>query len=425
VRVDILAIGSEGDVRPNVALGRGLQQAGHRVRIVALHGFDELVGANGLEYLPIARSPREIAATAEGREWVQDRGSTAGFIRGFVRIAREFIDSGVAAYWQASRDVDALIVTAMGLPIGVHVAERMGVPLLRVSFAPTRHDWANRRDVLATVRGNASAFVWAACRLLMWTQVRATTNATRAKILGLGPLASSDPFRAMDRAGVPILDAYSPSVVPRAAHLEPWLHITGYWFLEAPSSWTPPPVLADFLESGPTPVFVGFGSTPFPSADGATDLVVRALAAARRRGIVVAGGSGLATGRLTDDVLSVDSVPHDWLLPRVGCAVHHGGAGVTGAALRAGLPSVVVPIFGDQPFWGRRVHELGAGPKPIRARQLTAEKLAAAIRRASYPEVQVRAAALGQEIRRENGVARSVAIIRDYVGGFARARRVS
>ena len=169
-------------------------------------------------------------------------------------------------------------------------------------------------------------------------------------------------------------------------------------------------------------MFVGFGSTPFPQAEAATNLVVDALQRAGQRGIVVAGSSGLATGRLTDEVLSVDEVPHDWLLPKVSAAVHHGGAGVTGAALRAGLPSVVVPVFGDQPFWSERVYALGAGPKPIPARRLTAERLAAAIRATVDPDMRHRAASVSVSIRQEDGVAGAVRAIEEYAGAWPHDR---
>jgi sterol 3beta-glucosyltransferase len=186
--------------------------------------------------------------------------------------------------------------------------------------------------------------------------------------------------------------------------------VTGYWFLDDAPGWVPGE-LVDFLRSGPPPLLVGFGSTPFPEPERATDLVVRALTSARQRCVVVSGGSGLATGRLTDDILGIDFVPHDWVLPQVCAVVHHGGAGVTGAAIRAGLPSVVVPVFADQPFWAQRVFELGVGPPPIPARKLTADALASAVRLTTSPGMRRRAAALGARVRAENGVARAVEAI--------------
>ena len=139
--------------------------------------------------------------------------------------------------------------------------------------------------------------------------------------------------------------------------------------------------------------------------------MVQALTRAGQRGVVVSGGSGLATGRLSDNVFGVESIPHGWLFSRLSAAVHHGGAGVTGAALRAGLPSVVVPVFADQPFWGNRVFQLGAGPRPIPAKNLTADNLTVAIRAVAGQEMRRAAAALGEQIRKEDGVARALEIL--------------
>ena len=114
---------------------------------------------------------------------------------------------------------------------------------------------------------------------------------------------------------------------------------------------------------------------------------------------------------------SIDAAPFDWLFPRVAAVVHHGGAGTTGAGLAAGKPSVIVPFFADQPFWAWRVAALGAGPQPILKRQLTAERLAAAITEATTsPAIRARADALGRQIRAEDGIGEVVA----FLGGQGR-----
>jgi sterol 3beta-glucosyltransferase len=413
MRIDILAIGSLGDVQPYVALGLGLQKVGHRVRIVTLADFEDLIRSRGLDHLSILGSRQEI----EGRDWVAHRTSSFGFLRGLMDAVASLIEAGIASYWPACRDVDALIVSTLGLVFGgPHIAEGLRVPLIRAQIFP-RYDWRARRNLVAAVRGEWIDILVAVGRLLLWSKARRSTNAARRKILALPPLPLREPFGALDHKRIPLLQAYSPAVVPRPPHWGDWLHVTGYWFLDDPPGWTPPGELVDFLRSGPAPVFVGFGSNPFPDPETATKLVARSLARAGQRGVVVAGGSGLATGRLTDEVLSLESVPHNWLFPQVCAAVHHGGAGVTGAALRAGLPSVVVPVFADQPFWGQRVFKLGAGPRPIPAKRLTEGALASAIRATTSKEMRRRAAALGEQIRGEDGVARAVEAIDEHVAG--------
>lgn len=418
MRIDILAIGSRGDVQPYVALGLGLQSAGHCVRIVTLGGFDDLVRGRGLDHLSISGSPAEIANTPAGRDWIERRASNAGFLRGFVRVAGPLIEAGIADYWNACRNTEALIVSPMGLLVAIHVAERLRVPLIRAQLAPP-YDWAGRKDLLTAVRSDCTAFVGAVFHFLLWSMLRRRTNAARLKILGLPPLALTAPLRAMESKRFPLLAGYSPAVVPRPPEWGNWIHVTGYWFLNDLPDWAPPAELVDFLKSGPPPVFGGFGSTPFPQPEAAIDLVIRALASAGQRGVLIAGGSGLPTGRLSDDVYSVDFAPHGWLFPQVSAAVHHGGAGVTGAALRAGLPSVVVPVFADQPFWGQRVFKLGVGPRPIPARQLTKGALADAIRATTGKEMRARAAVLGERIRGENGVGCAVDAIDQLVRAAA------
>ncbi len=419
MRIDILAIGSRGDVQPFIALGLGLRMAGHAVRVVTLDGFEGLVRGCGLDHLSIGRSPREIAGSTAGREWVKRRGSTTGFMNGFVRVATSLIEAGVNSYWGACQDVEALIVSGMGLLVGVHIADRLRVPLIRVQLSPfarTHYDWAGRKTLLTAVRGEWTAFLHAVFRRLIWSKLRPTANEVRQEVLSLPPLTSGDPFSAMDRKRLLVLDAYSPTVVPRPPDWGEWVQVTGYWFLKEPSGWTPPDGLLDFLRSGQRPVFFGFGSTPFPNPEATTSLIVRSLARSRLRGVVLAGGSGLPIGRLSDDVLSLDSAPHGWLFSQVSAAVHHGGAGVTGAALCAGLPSVVVPVFGDQPFWGERVFRLGAGPRPIPARRLTENELVSALQATNREEMRRRAAVLGDRIRGEKGVLRAVEIIHERLG---------
>ena len=143
-----------------------------------------------------------------------------------------------------------------------------------------------------------------------------------------------------------------------------------------------------------------------------TDIVIRALELAGQRGILLNGWGGFDTRNLPETIMRVESVPHEWLFPRMAAVVHHGGAGTTAAGLRSGVPSIVIPYMGDQSFWARRVYALGVGPKPIRRKKLTAENLAQAITQAMEDEeIRRKAKQLGEKIRAENGVGRTIEII--------------
>jgi sterol 3beta-glucosyltransferase len=220
----------------------------------------------------------------------------------------------------------------------------------------------------------------------------------------------------LPRAREPVLNGWSRHILPRPPDWAAWLEVTGYWFLDRPKDWQPPSGLADFIEAGPRPVSVGFGSMVGGGAEELTDTVVRALRRAGRRGVLVSGFGGFSNADLPDDLFKVEEVPYDWLFPRVAAAVHHGGAGTTALSLRAGTPTVVMPFFTDQSFWGARVAGLGAGPRPIPRAKLSTKRLAAAILQATTDaRVGERARILGEKIRAEDGVARAVEAFHRHV----------
>jgi sterol 3beta-glucosyltransferase len=243
---------------------------------------------------------------------------------------------------------------------------------------------------------------------LFWQSFR--TPATRAIKDHLRRSTSFwGPFGEMARQREPILYGWSPSVLPQPPDWGGWLHTTGYWFLERRGEWQAPQELTDFLDSGPPPIFIGFGSMNNIDPERLTDIVLRALELTGQRGILDTGWGGMGDADLPNSVFRVEDLPHDWLFERVTAAVHHGGAGTTSASLRAGIPTVVVPFFADQPFWGWRVAELGVGPEPISRRLISVEQLANAIRRAtSDHDMRARAGALARRIRGEYGIERAV-----------------
>jgi UDP:flavonoid glycosyltransferase YjiC (YdhE family) len=193
--------------------------------------------------------------------------------------------------------------------------------------------------------------------------------------------------------------------------------VVGYWWPSIPAAWQPPAELVRFLESGPTPIYLGFGSLMLPAEQSAelSELVAEAVRAAGVRAVVQAGGAGLdVTG---PDMITVGSVPHEWLFDRVCAVAHCCGAGTAGAGLRAGLPTVAIPSpGGDQPFWANRLHRLGAATTPIPRPRLTADKLARAIDTAlNDPRLRSRAVELAEQIATEDGGACAVAAVEQRV----------
>ncbi|MCA9915449.1 MAG: glycosyltransferase family 1 protein, partial [Anaerolineae bacterium] len=220
-------------------------------------------------------------------------------------------------------------------------------------------------------------------------------------------------FRKAIHLPYPVAYGFSPQVYPRPQDWGEHLKITGYWFLD--EDFNPPAELVDWLEAGEAPVYIGFGSMTSRNPEQTTEIVIDSIRKTGKRCILLSGWAGIGNSDLPDHIYKIDSIPHHWLFPQMSAIVHHGGAGTTAAALRSGKPSIVVPHFGDQFFWARRVHTIGAGTKSIPRKQLTAERLAEAIQKASSDStMQQRAAQIGVEIKQEDGVQRAIRFFEEY-----------
>jgi UDP:flavonoid glycosyltransferase YjiC (YdhE family) len=420
MRIAIVTVGSLGDVQPYIALGSGLLGAGHRVRLATHAHYEASARSHGLDFFPLPGDSRAILASDAGRRWQDTGRNVFRFVRGFLHVAEPLMTQVLAQCWLACRDAELIIASVLGFLPSYQVAEKLGVPLVPAFYVPLSPTRAFPTVMLArdpALGGTFNRWTHLVAGQLLWEPLRPALNRLRREVLDLAPLASRRVTREFFAERWQILYGYSPAVLPKPADWGDRIHVTGYWFLDRPSAWQPPPGLVEFLGAGPPPVYVGFGSMQPPNAAAKTALVVRALAAAKKRGVLLTGRGGLRSDELPDGVFGVESVPHDWLFPRVEAAVHHGGAGTTAAALRAGIPSVVVPFFADQPFWGWQLARLGVAPRPIPHRRLTAQRLADAIRAAtSERDVKQRAAALGASIRADDGVARAVEAIRRHWG---------
>jgi len=264
---------------------------------------------------------------------------------------------------------------------------------------------------------------------IIWLLIRRGVNRWRAS-LGLPPLSWWDlpgPFARARRQGLPVLCGFSSHVVPRPADWGPNVHVTGYWVDPPPASWAPPEELAAFLEAGPPPVYVGFGSWEPGDASEVHRLAVAALRHAGMRGVL--GGraaEGDDPGRYGPDMFVVGQVSHEWLFPHCAAVVHQGGAGTTATGLRAGVTNVVIPLLVDQPFWAARVAALGAGPAPVPVKGLRPEVLGEAVRVAvTDPRMRTAAAELGRKLRAERGVEQACDVIEDWLHGLESPDRES
>jgi sterol 3beta-glucosyltransferase len=318
----------------------------------------------------------------------------------------------------ASQGMDLILAGMGGLYTGLAIAEKLDLPFLQaylVPFTPTR-EFASvlLSKPPAWIKGSINRLSHHLTRQVIWQGFRSADNLARREVLGLPQASFWGPYPTERMRGLPILYGFSPSVIPPPADWGARIHVTGYWGLEAERDWVPAQDLVDFLDSGPPPVYIGFGSMSNRKPEETAELVSQALKEVNQRAILSSGWGGLQGKDLPDSIWMVDSIPHAWLFPRMASVVHHGGAGTTAAGVSAGVPSIIIPFFGDQPFWGRRIADLGVGPEPIPRNRLTVDRLAHAIQKSvTDQDMRQRAARLGTKIQGEDGVGRAVEVIGD------------
>lgn len=417
MHLTIVTIGSRGDVQPYIALGAGLQAAGHFVRLATHTDFEPTIRSCGLEFSAIGSNIREIMQS-EAAHRVLDTGTNQLlYLRRLIHAAERLAAQAFTDCLNACRDADALLLSMPGFYIGYHVAEKLGRPFYLAYLQPITptHAFAHRLFPALPHRFPLRNFYNRLTHVVseqgLRQLVRPLCNKARRDILNLPPMSMRNPFEELQKRRIPILYGYSPSVLPRPCDWGDHVYVTGNWFLDHPADWQSPAELVDFLESGPPPIYVGFGSMSHRDPAALTKLIIRALALTGKRGVLLTGWGGMSKADWANNtIFQIDSIPHDWLFPRMAAVVHHGGAGTTAAALRSGKPSIIVPFAPpDQSFWGHRVFELGVGPRPIPAKQLSAERLAEAICLATSDEAMAsHAAALGKHLQREDGVANAV-----------------
>jgi sterol 3beta-glucosyltransferase len=320
---------------------------------------------------------------------------------------------------EACKDADFIIHTFTHA-VGAHtLAREKNIPDLHIQtfpmFTPTG-DYPNIAMPNFHIRALNYLSHVLSSKISFWTaqsgfeQVRRRAGLPKRKLFW--PFQDNPP-----RLRTPILCAWSPSILPSSADWPRRVHTTGYYFFPLDEVFQPPIELDSFLQSGKPPVCISFGSMVNKDAEMINTIVCEALKQTDNRGIILSGWGGVKK-RSSNDVMYLESAPHDWLLPRCKMIIHHGGAGTTSAGLRAGIPHVVVPFMADQPFWGNRVHAIGAGPKPILVKRLSVERLVNAIHEAESNAVRERAQVIGQKIRSEDGVENVVQLIESYASAL-------
>ncbi len=401
--ITILALGSQGDIQPYVALGSGLKAAGHQIRFITFENYAALIAEKDLEFHPIQGNAQALVARAGANMF--------SLIRSFSSLAEGY-----------ARDLSAphlgetdLIINQLPVGLfGADLAEKYGIPMILASVIPLAR--TRTMPVMGFPRiplpgYNTATYYFG--EQLAWQMFRGTINRWRKQTLALPPRPAAGYFGQLGTRRYPILNGFSTHVVPRPADWGEHVYITGYWFPED-LGWQPATSLTNFLDAGDPPVFIGFGSMPVKNSQRTTSIILKSLRQTGQRAILHGGWGWTSNQTLPENVFKLDYAPYGWLFPRLAMAIHHGGSGTTAFGLRAGIPSWVASFVFDQFYWGERIAALGAGPKPVRHVHLTVEALSTAIQQGlSNQLMRQKAAGVGELIRKEDGIENARRIIED------------
>jgi len=397
----LLGYGTEGDTRPLAFLARALIDAGHEAIQLADASTLGTAKALGVPAVPLAGDIRGTLDPQQAISGVLKEGAgVTRTTRALANIANANATSWLRTTVGAARGCDALIVSGLAAFVGFSAAEFLRIPAIGAGMIPITPTREFPSPFLPTQR--LPSFLNRASQSLvnqlLWRAFRAETNRARAAVCDLPP-------RRRLWQGHPMLYGISPSLCPTPADWPDNALMCGQWTRPV-EHWTAPAALQAFLDAGEAPLYIGFGS--MLGFDNAALRRTIVDAVGDRRTVFQPGWSGIDTSALPANIHVIGDTPHDWLFPRVGVVVHHGGSGTSHSATRAGVPSVVVPFAGDQFFWADRLRRAGVSPTRLDGRSLDAASLAEAIDAAAQPEIRGRAETLGRRMRAEDGLATAV-----------------
>ncbi|CAL5417608.1 unnamed protein product [Camellia sinensis] len=449
LKIAIIVVGTRGDVQPFLAVARRLQEFGHHVRLATHVNFSTFVKSAGIDFYPLGGDPRVLAGfmarnkglipSAPGEISIQ-RKQLKAIIESLLPACTEpDVDTGEPFRAQA---IIANPPAYGGMPM---LPKLLLYPFTFSSQCPGQnsslHPFSIGRPTyefphpLARVPQSAGYWLsYIVVDLLIWWGIRGYINDFRKRNLKLAPIAYFSLYRG-SVSHLPTAYMWSPHVMPKPSDWGPQVDVVGYCFLNLGSKYQPPEEFVQWIQKGPQPIYIGFGSMPLEDPKKTTDIILEALKNTGQRGIICRGWGDLGTlPEVSDTVFPLEDCPHDWLFPQclavftdlcdrslkgngivMNVQVHHGGAGTTATGLRAGCPTTIVPFFGDQFFWGERIYEKGLGPAPIPISQLNVESLSDAVQFMLQPEVKSQAMEIAKLIENEDGVAAAVDVFHRHL----------
>ena len=407
-------MGTLGDVQPFVALGKALKRQNYNVTICTGENFRTFVEDNGVAFFPVRIDYLELTQSEEGKKMM--RGNPVEIIRNMKTLIMPMMKRMLEDLWEGSKDADVLIYNPKAFG-GYDIAEKLGIPVFMAHpipiIAPT-HIFTNPALPVSFNNGILNKMSFKLNRLLMVSFLK-IINKWRKETLGLSnkrSIFTND--LVLNGKPIPILYGCSPTVIPYDENWKGNVSMAGFWFLEERKEWESSVELLRFLEDGAPPIAISFSSMPLKYPDRVKEMLTEALRKTGQRGIFISGWSGMHIEDVNSHILTIEFVPHAWLFPKTAGVIHHGGAGTTAAALKAGRPMIICPFSADQPFWAKYMLDIGVATAPLRERDMSIKAFSGRIETLkNEKKLRENAVNIGAKINLENGTEDTIKFIEE------------
>ncbi|MFM7084334.1 MAG: glycosyltransferase [Hyphomicrobium sp.] len=412
-KILIACQGTRGDVQPNLAIAEGLRKAGYEPFFAVSNVYKNWIENAGFECRKLGTDTQKWMAENSQKT----SSSIFSTLLNINYLVKEVFRGQFHDLLEASRDAEGILFGVL-----VHgacdVAEKLKIPAAGLFIYPVTPT-SKFPCPLVPIETLGPTLNKLSSNLALETRFLLRNEITRWRrdILKIAPQPQTWRSFTIDGKAVQNIYGFSQHLISKPSDWFENDHITGFWFYESALSAQPEKEAAkkveDFIRAGTKPIFIGFGSMTVPKPDEKVSILKSALRRLGLRAIIAHGWAHLRLGNEeSDQFLPIGEMPHSWLFDKVKAVVHHGGIGTTATGLRAGLPSLICPLGFDQAFWGYRVAQLGAGPRPAPVKNWSVEGLEASLKDLTQnPHYPVNAEKIKFSMQQEDGVGNAVELI--------------
>ncbi|MFN8579124.1 MAG: glycosyltransferase [Candidatus Sericytochromatia bacterium] len=417
MNISIITLGSRGDVQPYLALGLGLKEQGFNVKLLANENFKEFISDFNIDFHPIRGNVHELVNSEAGKDLLES-GYSIKFIKKFTNIMSEYFDNFFDDMLEGTKGTDFIIFSPLCF-VAQQVAEYLGVKSMTANLQPF-----NRTNELPSFMFPETFSFIPKYNLMthlvfeqaVWQSVRHTVNKNIVKKLNRPKIGFWGRRNELEKLKFPMIYGFSKYIIKRPNDWNKNHKITGYWFLDTQKNFKPEKELLKFLDTDKKIIYAGFGSMVNRNPEETSNMIIKSIKGLNVKLIIMTGWGGLSISDNYEDIHVVNQIPHDWIFPKINAVIHHCGAGTTSATLRAGIPSISVPFFGDQPFWSNQIYKLGLSTKPINRKDLNSSNLREAIIESIANDNLInRAKIISKKINSENGISNAVETIKQII----------